>query len=426
MQNRIVLQSGFPSKCLKEAPKEEVSVNSQWLIRGGFVNRLMGGVYSFLPLGFRVLYKIENIVRDEMRSIGSSEILMPALHPKQIWEVTGRWEKMTDIIYPIQDGDRTYGLGPTHEEIVTPLMGNFIQSYKDLPISVFQIQTKYRNEPRAKSGVLRGREFRMKDMYSFHIEQADLDAYYEKAIQAYHNVFKRCGIGEQTFLTYASGGVFSKYSHEFQAVTSSGEDTVYLDRKKKIAVNDEVIDDPQVQAELGITKNSAETVRAIEVGNIFKLGTRFTEPFGVKATDAEGKAREIRMGCYGIGTSRIMGAVVEICHDENGIIWPKGIAPFDVHVIVIGKEDSLVDVAMDVAKKFDAIGEEVLVDDRKMSPGQKFAESDIIGIPYRIIISPKLQEKGNVEIKVRKTGEVVECAQSEVLNVFAKVVKEVN
>jgi len=426
MQNKIVLQSRFPSKCLKEAPKEEVSINSQWLIRGGFVNRLMGGVYSFLPLGLRVLQRIENIVREEMNGVDSSEILMPALHPKQIWEVTGRWDKMTDIIYQVQDGDKTYGLGATHEEIVTPLLGNFIQSYKDLPISVFQIQTKYRNEPRAKSGVLRGREFRMKDMYSFHIEQADLDAYYERAIQAYHNVFRRCGIGEQTFLTYASGGVFSKYSHEFQAVTPNGEDTIYLDRKKKIAVNDEVINDPQVQAELGITKETSETVRAIEVGNIFKLGTKFTEPFEVKATDAEGKAREVQMGCYGIGTSRIMGAVVEICHDDNGIIWPKGIAPFDAHIIVIGKEDNLVDVAMGIAKQLNDAGEEVLVDDRKMSPGQKFAESDIIGIPYRIIVSPKLQEKGNVEIKIRKTGEVIECAQSEVSQVFAKVVKEAN
>jgi prolyl-tRNA synthetase len=409
----IVYQSSWPSKCLKDVPKEEVSINSQWLIRGGFINRLMGGVYSYLPLGMRVLHKVENIVRDEMNAMGSAEILMPALHPKQAWEVTGRWDKMTDIIYQVSGGeDKVFGLGPTHEEIVTPLMATVIQSYKDLPASVYQIQTKYRNEARPKSGLLRGREFRMKDMYSFHIEQSELDAYYERAIESYHAVFRRCGIGDRTFLTYASGGVFSKFSHEFQAITPNGEDTVFLDRAKGFAVNKEIIDD--VAGELGIDRDKVETVRAIEVGNIFKLGTRFTDACGVNATDATGARRPVVMGCYGIGTSRIVGTIVELCHDDKGIVWPASVAPFHVHLIVIGKDEATLATARRTAELLAKEGREVLVDDRPQSPGQKFAESDIIGIPCRVICSPKLDEKGTVEVKCRRTGTMIESPVADV------------
>lgn len=415
-----VYQSQLPSKCLKESPKEDVSINSQWLIRGGFINRLMAGAYSYLPLGMRVLHKVENIVREEMNAIGSFEILMPALHPQQIWETTGRWDKMADIIYKVTDGgDKTFGLGPTHEEIVTPLMGAFIQSYKDLPTSVYQIQTKYRNEARPKSGLLRGREFRMKDMYSFHTDTADLDAYYERAIEAYHKIFQRCGIGDRTFLTYASGGVFSKYSHEFQAITPYGEDTIYLNTEKKIAVNKEIIDD--VSSDLGISKDTTEAVRAIEVGNIFKLGTRFSDAFGLTATMPDSSRQSIQMGCYGIGTSRIVGTCVELCHDDNGIIWPAGISPFDVHIIVIGADEKVLGYAKELAAKLVNAGKEVLIDDRGCSPGQKFAESDIIGIPYKIICSPKLQEKSKIEIKSRKTGEIVEASQAEALEVYTRL-----
>lgn len=415
-----VYQSQLPSKCLKESPKEDVSINSQWLIRGGFINRLMAGAYSYLPLGMRVLHKVENIVREEMNAIGSFEILMPALHPQQIWETTGRWDKMADIIYKVTDGgDKTFGLGPTHEEIVTPLMGAFIQSYKDLPTSVYQIQTKYRNEARPKSGLLRGREFRMKDMYSFHTDTEDLDAYYERAIEAYHKIFQRCGIGDRTFLTYASGGVFSKYSHEFQAITPYGEDTIYLNTEKKIAVNKEIIDD--VSSDLGVSKDTTEAVRAIEVGNIFKLGTRFSDAFGLTATMPDSSRQSIHMGCYGIGTSRIVGTCVELCHDDNGIIWPAGVSPFDVHIIVIGADEKVLGYAKELAAKLVNAGKEVLIDDRGCSPGQKFAESDIIGIPYKIICSPKLQEKSKIEIKSRKTGEIVEASQAEALEVYTRL-----
>ncbi|MFN7112841.1 MAG: aminoacyl--tRNA ligase-related protein [Alphaproteobacteria bacterium] len=415
-----VYQSQLPSKCLKDSPKEDVSINSKWLIRGGFINRLMAGAYSYLPLGMRVLHKVEDIVREEMNAIGSFEILMPALHPQQNWDTTGRWDKMADIIYKVTDGgDKTFGLGPTHEEIVTPLMGAFIQSYKDLPTSVYQIQTKYRKEARPKSGLLRGREFRMKDMYSFHTDTADLDSYYERAIEAYHKIFQRCGIGDRTFLTYASGGVFSKYSHEFQAITPYGEDTIYLNTGKKIAVNKEIIDD--VSDDLGISKDTTEAVRAIEVGNIFKLGTRFSDAFGLTATMPDSTRQSIQMGCYGIGTSRIVGTCVELCHDDNGIIWPAGIAPFDVHVIVIGTDEKVLSYAKELAAKLVDAGKEVLIDDRSSSPGQKFAESDIIGIPYKIICSPKLQEKSKIEIKSRKTGEIVEASQAEALEVYTRL-----
>lgn len=412
--SNYVLQSSLPSRCLKETPKEEISVNAKWLIRGGFVNRLMGGVYSYLPLGLRVLQKIENIVRDEMNALGSAEILMPALHPQSAWETTGRWDKMQDIIYRISDGDRTFGLGPTHEEIVTPLIGAMIHSYKDLPMSVYQIQTKYRNEARPKSGLLRGREFRMKDMYSFHVTQEELDAYYDRAIEAYHNIFRRCGIGDRTFLTYASGGVFSKYSHEFQAITPHGEDTVYLDRQKKIAVNKEIVD--EVSDELNLDKESMEVVKAIEVGNIFKLGTRFAEPCGVSATLQDGSKTLVQMGCYGIGTSRMVGTCVELCHDENGIIWPESIAPFHAHIIVISKQDTALAQAKELAEQLSKVGKDALIDDRAVSPGQKFAESDIIGIPHRIVISDKTLAANGAEWKQRTGGEAKIVGLSQVVD----------
>jgi len=421
--SKIVFQSRMASKCAKEAPKEEISINSQWLTRGGFVNKLMGGVYSYLPLGLRVLQKVENIIRDEMDAMGSNEILMPSLTPKQLWDTTDRWDKMEDIMYKVHtSGDKVFGLGPTHEEVVTPLIGGFIQSYKDLPASVYQIQTKFRSEARPKSGLLRGREFRMKDMYSFHIDESDLDTYYDRAIEAYNNVFDRFGIGDKTYLTFASGGVFSKYSHEFQAITPYGEDTVYLDREQNIAVNEEVLE--EAVAELGINKNNLEPVKAIEVGNIFKLSTRFPDAFGIMATNKEGKRSPIYMGCYGLGTSRAIGSIVELCHDDNGIVWPKNVAPFDVHMIVIGKDDDVLNGAKALADKLSIDGTETLIDDRKCSPGQKFAESDIIGIPYRIILSPKLEEKSMYEIKNRKTGEAIEVAQADIIETYKKLVKD--
>jgi prolyl-tRNA synthetase len=302
-------QSSLVTKTSKETSKEEPSRNAQLLVRAGFINRLMAGVYSFLPLGNRVLQNIEQIVREEMNGLGAQEILMPALHPREIWDKTGRWDKV-DVLFRFKgQGDRDLCLGPTHEEVVTPLVGNFIRSYRDLPTAVYQIQTKFRNEVRAKSGLLRGREFRMKDLYSFHTSLEDLDQYYERAIEAYKRVFVRCGLGERTVVTFASGGIFSKYSHEFQTITEYGEDVVFRVPGKDLAINRELIEDEEVLSELVPTDSATgkrmalEELKSIEVGNIFKLGSRFSDAFGLSYLDAAGARQPIYMGCYGIGPS---------------------------------------------------------------------------------------------------------------------------
>jgi len=398
----LLRQTQLVSRTSREASKEDVSVNAQLLVRAGFVDKLFAGVYSYLPLGFRVLAKIEHIIREEMTRIGSQEVLMPALQPREIWETTKRWDM--EVLFRLKgDGDRDLALGPTHEEVVTPLVGRFIQSYKDLPTSVFQIQTKFRNEPRAKSGVLRGREFRMKDMYSFHIDQADMDAYYERAKEAYTRVFDRCGLGAQTFLTFASGGAFSKYSHEYQTITPFGEDTIHLWREKGIAVNREIVDEVRDTTEWKGAQ--LEEVKAIEVGNIFQLGTRFSDACGVSVQDAQGTKRPVLMGCYGIGSTRLLGTIVEVHHDERGIVWPAQVAPFDVHVISLARSEDEKGAVEKLVERLDAQGVDVLVDDRDVSAGQKFADSDLIGIPVRAVVSAKTIAAGVVEVKRRPNAE---------------------
>jgi len=371
----------------------------------------MAGVYSFLPLGLRVLQKIEQIIREEMDALGAQEVLLPALHPREIWDQTGRWDKV-DVLFRFKGaGDRDLCLGPTHEEVVTPLIGSFIRSYRDLPTAVYQIQTKFRNEARAKSGLLRGREFRMKDMYSFHETQEDLDAFYEKTIGAYNNVFKRCGLGEKTVLTYASGGIFSKYSHEFQTITEYGEDSVCLLPDKPIAINKEIAEDESVYEELmpGTSKDTRPALlekKSIEVGNIFKLQTRFSDAFELSALDSSGNRKPILMGCYGLGPSRVMGTVAECLSDAKGLCWPKEIAPYQVHLVSLVQSD---EERVQADKVFNQLVErniEVLYDDRSdMQAGAKFADSDLIGIPKRVVVSKKTIAAGLVEIKDRKTGE---------------------
>nr|HPQ50739.1 prolyl-tRNA synthetase [Alphaproteobacteria bacterium] len=317
--------SALVTKTVKDVSQSDVSRNAQLLTKAGFVDQLMAGVYSYLPMGLRVLSNIENIIREEMETIGAQEILMPALQPREIWDQTERWNKV-DVLFKLKGaGDRDLALGPTHEEVVTPLIGRFIQSYRDLPKAVYQIQTKFRNEPRAKSGLLRGREFRMKDMYSFHMDQRGLDDFYELAIEAYKNVYRRCGLGDSTLLTYASGGVFSKYSHEFQTVTPYGEDIVYRVPDTDIAINKELMNDRDALA--GIIPNykegdekNLEELKAIEVGNIFKLGSRFTDSFNVEYAGVDGEKRKVVMGCYGIGPSRIMGTIAEVLSDDRGLV----------------------------------------------------------------------------------------------------------
>lgn len=377
-----------------------MSTNARLLVRAGFADKLMAGVYTLLPLGMRVYRKIENIIRREMDTVGGQEILMPSLQPKANWEKTGRW-KTYDSLFRFMSyyTKGEYALGPTHEEVVVPLVQAQNLSYKDFPVSVYQIQTKFRDEARAKSGLLRGREFSMKDLYSFHTSEKDLDAYYEKAKEAYFRVFKEVGLGDVTYLTFASGGSFSKYSHEFQTLSDAGEDIIYLCPKCKVAVNKEIIDEQKGCPECGGKKLNEK--KAVEVGNIFKLKTKYSSAFGLKFKDENGKEGDVIMGCYGIGLTRLLGAIVEVRHDEKGIMWPEAVAPFAVHLVRLGQDAKVLKFADDVYKKLGQKGIEVLYDDREASAGEKFADADLIGIPYRVVVSEKTVEKKKVEVKRR-------------------------
>lgn len=388
-------QSQYFLKTSKTKPSEDVSINAIFLEQAGFVQKIMAGVYAYLPLGQKVLQKIEKIVRQEMDAIGASEAFLPSLHPKANWETTGRWQTL-DVLFKIKSQHSyEYALGPTHEEIVTPLAQAVVQSYKDLPVAVYQIQTKFRDEARAKSGLLRGREFRMKDLYSFHASSADLAKYYESvAVPAYKKVFERLGL--DALYTEASGGSFSKYSHEFQVEIPSGEDTIYVCAKCGMAKNKEVFSEGVECTNCGVT--TWREASASEVGNIFKLETKFSDSFNLHFTDKDGQKKPVIMGCYGIGTSRLMGVIVEKFHDDKGIIWPESVAPFKVHLLSLKGVEKQAD---ELYQTLLNAGIEVLYDDRDISAGAKFADSDLIGIPYRIIISAKTVEQESVEIKKR-------------------------
>ena len=385
-------QSKLFTKTRKEAPSDEVSKNAILLTRAGFIHKEMAGVYSYLPLGLRVLKKIENIIREEMNGVGAKELVMTALQKKEVWEKVGRWDDETvDVWFKTKLKDEAeLGLGFTHDEQVVNMLTEYISSYKDLPLYIYQIQTKFRNELRAKSGIMRGREFLMKDLYSFNHTQEEQDEFYEKVKQAYINVFNKCGIGERTYFTTASGGTFSKYSHEFQTISDAGEDIIYItDEDKKEAIN----------KELG-EKDSKE-VKSIEVGNIFKQGTKYTDPFNLYYTDESGEKKSVLMGGYGIGVTRLMGTVVEVLSDDKGIIWPKEVSPFQVHLLNLseGSKDKADKIYEDLTSK----GIEVLYDDRDARAGEKFADSDLIGIPVRFIVSEKTGDK--VEVKMRTESE---------------------
>lgn len=394
-------QSKLFTRTQKDTPKDETSYNAQTLMRAGFIDKLAAGVYTFLPLGLRVHNKICKIIREEMDAIGGQELLMPALTPKEVWETTDRWDNF-DALFKLTGGDdKEYALGATHEEIVTPTVAKQVLSYKDLSISVYQIQTKFRNEKRAKAGLIRGREFSMKDMYSFHPSDEALNEYYKIAQKAYFKVFERLGLIDITYLTYASGGAFSKYSHEFQTVSESGEDTIHICEKCQIAINQEIIAESPACPHCGNTELVAK--KAIEVGNIFKLGTRFSAPFKFNFKDAAGVDQPVIMGCYGMGPSRLMGTIVEVSHDDRGIIWPEAIAPFKVYLISLGQDKE----ADKLYEDLKAAGVEVLYNDNEVGPGEKMADSDLFGCPYRVLISPKSIVAGGAEIKRRGSSEAV-------------------
>jgi len=396
-----MLQSKLFLPLQKEVSQEETSINSQLLIRAGFIDKEMSGVYNYLPLGLRTLRKIENIIREEMNSLGGQEILMPVLSSIEKWKTTGRDKLDVDILYRMENTI----LNPTHEEIVTPLIGKNIFSYKDLPVAVYQIQDKFRNEPRAKSGLLRCKEFIMKDLYSFHTDEDDLNNFYEKAIKSYQTVFNRLGLGDITYKTYALGGSFSPYSHEFQTVSNTGEDTIYLCEKCGVAINKEIIKNQKCCPEC--QNEDLKELKAIEVGNIFKLGTKFSDAFNIKFADESGAKNPVIMGCYGMGPSRILGTIAEVFNDDKGIIWPENVAPFRFHVLsLLGKDEEknsqIQKIANEIYESLLKENQEVLYDDRlDVSPGAKLVGSDLIGLPYRIIISEKSLDLNMIEIKQR-------------------------
>lgn len=391
-------QSTFPIRTLKESPKDEKALNAILLRRGGFIDRVGAGIYSYFPLGLRVLNHISRVVREEMNRIGGVEILMPALHPKEYWQKTGRWNEV-DVLYKIKArGEREYALGPTHEEIVVPLAKKLIQSYRDLPLYLYQVQVKFRDEPRAKSGLLRSREFLMKDLYSFHKDVKDLEEHYEKISQAYKRVFSRLEL--KAIRAEASGGIFSQFSHEFQVATPAGEDIIFYCSSCQFARNREIM------PERGFCPNCKKDLtelKTAETGNIFKLGTKFSDSFDLSYRDETGKNSKIFMGCYGIGISRLMGTIAEVHHDKTGIIWPEEVAPFAVHLLGFRVQNAVFRGEIEkYYKNFLRRNIEVLYDDRKeVSDGQKLMEADLLGIPWRIIISERTMKEGKIEVKRR-------------------------
>jgi len=411
-------QSILFTKTHRSSPRNEVSRNGQFLIRAGFVHKEMAGVYDFLPLGLRVIEKITAIVRKEMNALGGQELRMSSLQNPEIWKKTHRWSEDNVPIWfkPKLANQRIIGLSWSHEEPMTAMVKEFLHSYQDLPVYVYQFQRKFRNELRSKSGVLRGREFLMKDLYSFNQTEKALDKFYEEVKKAYFKIFKQVKIGRKTYLTFAGGGAFSKYSHEFQMVCAAGEDTIYLDEKQNIAVNEEVYQE-EVLKDLHLETKNLKKIKAIEVGNIFKLGTRYSQALQLFFTDSKGASRPVVMGSYGIGISRLMGAIVELHHDEKGIIWPKAVSPYQIHLVGLNLDDEetnrkALQVYQTLAKKYHR---EVLFDDRKkISAGRKFADADLIGIPARIVISRKTGKK--LELKLRAEKESKLFSLSEIIN----------
>jgi len=405
--------SNLFTKTLKDAPADEVAKNAQLLIRAGFVYKEMAGVYAYLPLGKKVLENIIQIIREEIDNIGGNEISLTALQPSEAWKTTGRWDDaVLDVWFKTKLANGTeLGLAPTHEEALTKLMKNYIHSYKDLPVYPYQFQIKFRNELRSKSGLMRGREFWMKDLYSFSRTQEEHDIFYEQASDAYIRIFERLGLGDSTFKTFASGGSFAKFSHEYQTISPVGEDIIYLDRATGIAVNEEVYTD-EVLAELGLNKDTLEQVKAVEVGNTFSLSTKFSDPLELNFTDENGISKPAIMGSYGIGPSRLMGLIAEHFADDKGLVWPVNVAPYKVYLVSIG---NITNQANELYEELKAAGLTVLFDDRAERPGAKFADAELIGLPYRITISERLIEQGKLELTYRNTSETVLLTLDELL-----------
>jgi prolyl-tRNA synthetase len=409
-------QSQLFTKTRREAPSDEVSKNAQLLIRAGFVHKEMAGVYSFLPLGLRVLNKIIQIIREEMNAIGGQEMLMTTLQEPNAWKKTNRWsDEGIDIWFKtaLKSGSEL-GLAPTHEEPLTAIMREHIASYRDLPKYAYQFQTKFRNELRAKSGILRSREFIMKDLYSFSRDEEEFKKFYEACAEAYLKIFERAGLGGKTYRTFASGGSFSKFSDEFQTICPAGEDTIYIHEGRKLGVNKEVYNDATL-SELGLRKEDLREEKGIEVGNIFPLGVRFSDALGLNYKNEAGSSVPVVMGSYGIGPARLMGTVVEALSDDKGIVWPEAVAPFRVHLVQLGDDAEVQKEAEEMYRSLTAAGVEVLWDDRDARAGEKFADSDLIGIPLRIVVSQKSLSEGKFECVERHSGVTTQRSLTELI-----------
>lgn len=398
-------RSNLVVKTLIEAPAGEVSKNAQLLIRAGYIYKVMAGVYAYTPLGLRVIENIKKVVREEMNIIGGQELLMSSLQRKDTWDATGRWDdEVVDIWFKshLKDGTEV-GFGWSHEEAIVEMLKGWLHSYKDLPMYVYQFQNKLRNELRAKSGLMRGREFLMKDMYSACVDAEAHEKFYNQTIDAYMKVYNRLGIGEDTYVTFASGGAFTKFSHEFQTICENGEDEIYVNREKHVAINAEILNDDSLR-ELGVTKDELELVRTAEVGNIFNFGTHKSEQMNFKFTNSEGKEQFVHLGSYGIGISRLMGVLVEKFADDKGIVWPEEASPYQVYLVGIGSEEAIraTDRLYDELKNR---GVEVLYDDRDARPGQKFADAELMGLTYRVTLSDKLIAENKYELVKRFSGE---------------------
>ena len=408
------------TKTSKTSPADEVAKNAQLLIRAGFIHKEMAGVYAYTPLGLKVLEKIKNIIREEMNATGSQEVMMTTLQPRDIWEKTDRWsDKKVDNWFKTKLANGTeLGVGLTHEEPIVDMVGQYINSYKDLPVSVYQIQNKFRNELRAKSGLMRGREFLMKDMYTFARNQEEHEQIYERAVEAYHRVYERLGLGEKTFRTYADGGIFTnRFSDEFQTLSPVGEDKIFIDFNKKIAINEEIMT-PENLEKLGLKREDLVEQTSIEVGNTFHLESKYSDALDVYFTDENGEKKSVIMGCYGIGVSRVMGAIAENFADEKGLVWPENIAPAKVYLVQIGEKSR--ELAEEIYSELMKRGVEVIFDDRDARPGQKFADAELMGIPYRVTVSDRLLESGEFEVVERKTGEVEMLSREQLFEKFSK------
>jgi prolyl-tRNA synthetase len=412
------------TKTRKEAPADETSKNAQLLIRAGYVNKEMAGVYAYLPLGIKVLENIKQIVREEMNKIEGQEIVMTGLQPKEVWEKTGRWsDDVVDVWFKSELKNGTpVGFGWSHEEPITEMMKQYIKSYKDLPVYTYQFQTKLRNELRAKSGIMRGREFVMKDMYSYHVDEELHLKFYGLVSDAYMNVFRRVGLGDITYITRAAGGAFTKYSHEFQTVCDAGEDIIYVNKEKNIAINEEVLDEESLN-HFGITRESLVKIKSAEVGNIFNFGTSKCDDMELFVTGQDGSKQSVYLGSYGIGITRLMGVLAEVFSDDKGLSWPAAVAPYSLHIVSLHKSesDNAYAYAKDLYEELTREGVEVIWDDRHVGAGEKLNDADLLGMPMRVLVSKKSILAGGVEIKERKSEQSEVITREQLMTMYSKV-----